>query len=93
MPAAARIFDPTNHPGLISGPGVANVLIGGMPAAVVLDSHTCGMPTPAGPHPPSPIVKGSLTVLIGGRSAARVGDVVGCGAQIVSGMWTVMIGG
>ncbi len=53
-----------------SGPGVATVLIGGQPAAVIGDSHTCGMPpapTGAGPHPPTTIVKGSKTVLIGGR--------------------------
>jgi uncharacterized Zn-binding protein involved in type VI secretion len=55
--------------------------------------HACAMPTPAGPHPPSPIVKGSATVLIGGRPAARVGDMSGCGAPIVMGMLTVEVGG
>ena len=93
MPMAARITDPTNHPGMISGPGVATVLIGGLPAAVVGDLHSCTMPPLAGPHPPSPIAKGSATVLIGGRPAARMGDVVGCGAQIVMGSPTVEIGG
>ena len=93
MPPAARILDPTGHPGMISGPGVQNVLIGGLPAAVVGDMHTCAMPPVAGPHPPTPIVKGSLTVLIGGRPAARMGDMSGCGAPIVMGMPTVQIGG
>jgi uncharacterized Zn-binding protein involved in type VI secretion len=51
------------------------------------------MPTPAGPHPPSPFAKGSLTVLIGGRPALRVGDMSGCGAPIVTGMSLVEIGG
>ena len=93
MAMAARVGDPTAHPGTIAGPGVPNVLIGGMPAAVVGDQHACAMPTPAGPHPPSPIAKGSATVLIGGRMAARVGDTSGCGAPITLGMLTVLIGG
>lgn len=93
MPPAARVSDPTGHPGMISGPGVATVLIGGMPAAVVGDLHTCSFPPPAGPHPPSPFPKGSTTVLIGGRPALRMGDMAGCGAPIVMGAPTVMIGG
>ena len=92
MPPAARINDPTGHPGLIAGPGVANVLVGGLPAAVVGDTHTCAMPPLAGPHPPTPISTGSATVLIGGRPAARVGDVSGCGAPIIAGIPTVLIG-
>lgn len=93
MPSAARVLDPTGHPGTITGPGIAIVLIGGMPAAVLGDLHACAMPPPAGPHPPSPIVKGSATVLIGGRGAARMGDLAGCGAPIVVGLPTVQIGG
>jgi uncharacterized Zn-binding protein involved in type VI secretion len=93
MPPAARITDPSGHPGMITGPGVPNVLIGGLPAAVMGDMHTCAMPPTAGPHPPSPLVKGSVTVLIGGRPAARLGDLSGCGAPIVMGHPTVLIGG
>lgn len=93
MPPAARITDPTGHPGMISGPGVPNVLIGGLPAAVLGDMHACAMPPLAGPHPPTPIAKGSATVLIGGRPAARMGDLTGCGAPIIMGMPTVQIGG
>ena len=93
MPPAARVTDPSGHPGIISGPGVPTVLIGGLPAAVMGDTHTCAMPPLAGPHPPTPIVKGSATVLIGGRPAARVGDLAGCGAPIIAGMPTVQIGG
>jgi uncharacterized Zn-binding protein involved in type VI secretion len=45
-------------------------------------------------HPPSTIIPpGSLTVLIGGVPAARTGDMAGCGAPIVMGCPTVMIGG
>ncbi len=93
MPFAARVGDPSGHPGMISGPGVATVLIGGMPAAVVGDMHVCAMPPLAGPHPPSPIALGSFTVLIGGRPAARVGDISGCGAPIIMGCLLVDIGG
>jgi uncharacterized Zn-binding protein involved in type VI secretion len=92
MPPAARVGDPTGHPGVVTGPGVPNVLIGGMPAAVVGDLHTCAFPPPA-VHPPTPFPKGSLTVLIGGRPALRMGDMAGCSAPIVMGALTVMIGG
>lgn len=90
---AARVTDATGHPGAITGPGVPNVLIGGLPAAVVGDTHACAMPTPAGPHPPTPSVKGSLTVLIGGRQALRMSDMSGCGAPVVAGLPNVLIGG
>jgi uncharacterized Zn-binding protein involved in type VI secretion len=93
MPFAARVGDPTGHPGIVTGPGVATVLVGGLPAAVVGDMHTCTMPPVAGPHPPSPIMLGSFTVLIGGRPAARMGDMSGCGAPIVMGCPLVEIGG
>ncbi len=93
MPFAARVTDPSGHPGIITGPGVATVLIGGLPAAVVGDMHSCAIPAPPGPHPPTPLVKGSLTVLIGGRPAIRMGDLAGCGAPIVFGLPTVEIGG
>ena len=93
MPPAARVTDPTSHPGTIAGPGIPTVLIGGMPAAVVNDTHVCALPPLAGPHPPNPIILGSATVLIGGMPAARVGDPTGCGATIISGMPTVEIGG
>lgn len=92
MPAAARLSDPTGHPGLIAGPGVPNVLIAKMPAAVVGTMHSCAFPgTP--PHPPTPFAIGSKTVLIGGRPALRMGDMAGCGAPIVAGAPTVLIGG
>lgn len=92
MAAAARVGDPTSHPGVVSGPGVPTVLIGGQPASVVGDLHTCSFPPPP-PHPPTAIVSGSSTVMIGSRPAARVGDSSACGATIVSGAWTVMVGG
>lgn len=92
MPLAARITDPTGHPGMVTGPGVATVLIGGMPAAVLGDMHACSFPPPAS-HPPTPFTIGSATVLVSGRPALRMGDVAGCGAPIVAGAPTVIVGG
>jgi uncharacterized Zn-binding protein involved in type VI secretion len=92
MPAAARVGDVTNHGGTITGPGAATVLIGGMPAAVVLDLHSCPIPA-ATPHlPVSPFLVGSATVFIGGKPALRVGDPALCGAAAVVGEMTVLIG-
>ena len=92
MPAAARVGDPTVHGGSVVGPGVATVIIAGLPAAVVGDVHACVIPSPP-PHPPTtPFVAGSATVLIQGRPALRVGDPCGCGAFVAVGSPTVMIG-
>ena len=93
MPPVARVTDPTAHPGLITGPGVPTVLIGGLPVAVAGDMHACAMPTPPGSHPPTPFPKGSLTVLIGGRPVLRMGDMAGCGAPIIAGALNVLVGG
>jgi uncharacterized Zn-binding protein involved in type VI secretion len=62
---AARIGDTTVTGDTITGPGVATVLIGGMPAAVMGDLVAGNACTGA-------ITMGSPTVLIGGRPAARV---------------------
>ncbi|MBC3883337.1 PAAR domain-containing protein [Undibacterium sp. LX40W] len=99
MPPASRITDmhvcPMVTPGLppiphvggpISGPCVPNVLIGSLPAAVLGDMCVCV-------GPPDSIVKGSATVLIGGKPAARIGDTTAHGGNIVLGFPTVMIGG
>lgn len=93
MPNAARVTDLSNHGGSVAGPGVATVLIGGKPAAVLGDLHVCVLP-PSGHQPTtSPFVAGSATVLIGGRPALRVGDACGCGAMVAVGEPTVQIGG
>lgn len=99
MPPAARLTDlhscPMQTPGLppvphvggpVVGPGVATVLIGKLPAAVLGDNAVCV-------GPPDVIVQGSATVLIGGRPAARVGDPTAHGGSIVLGCPTVIIGG
>jgi uncharacterized Zn-binding protein involved in type VI secretion len=93
LPFAARLTDVTGHPGVVGGPGVPTVLIGGLPAAVVVSTHICAFPPPAGPHPAAPFAKGSATVFIGGQPALRQGDVSSCGAPILSGAPTVLIGG
>ena len=93
MPGAARMFEPTNHPGIILGPGAKNVLINCLPAVRATDKHACLLPPTAGPHPPSTIVAGSTTVFIEGQPAARKGDAVGCGATILTGSLDVLIGG
>lgn len=99
MPPAARVTDmhscPMQTPGTppvphvggpISGPGVPNVRIGGMPAAVVGDVAVCT-------GPPDSITAGSSTVKISGRPAARVGDATAHGGTITAGLPTVRIGG
>ena len=93
MPPAARVGDPTGHPGTVGPPGVPTVLIGGLPAATVGTRHLCAFPG-VPPHPPTVILPpGCPTVLIGGLPAARMGDLSACGAPIVMGCPTVMIGG
>lgn len=91
MPAAARVGDVTNHGGAIVGPGVATVLIAGMPAAVVGDTHVCALP-PSGHQPTVSIFPaGSATVLIGGIPALRVTDACLCGAMAAVGAPAVII--
>ena len=72
--------------GPILSPGVPTVLIAGMPAAVMGDMCSCT-------GPPDSIVKGSATVMIGKKSAARMGDQTAHGGVIAVGAPTVIIGG
>ena len=91
MPAAARVGDVSNHGGTIVGPGVATVLIGGMPVAVAGDTHVCSLP-PSGHQPTVSVFPvGSTTVLISGMSALRVTDACICGAMAAVGEPTVII--
>lgn len=92
MPAAARVGDITNHGGTIAGPGVPNILIGGMPAAVAADIHVCALPPNTHQPTASPFPAGSATVFIGGKPALRTGDVCICGASAAVGEPTVIIG-
>jgi uncharacterized Zn-binding protein involved in type VI secretion len=92
---AARVTDMTSHGGQVIGPGVPNVLIGGLPAAVVGDQVVCPLADGTVPHVGGPITTGSATVRIGGRPAARVGDLIvetGPSSTIILGAPTVIIG-
>lgn len=66
---AARVTDLTATGDTITGPGVPNVLIEGMPASVMGDLVNGAACVGA-------VTQGSPTVLIGGRPAARVTSVV-----------------
>lgn len=73
----------------VGGPiviGCPTVLIGGLPAARVTDMAICT-------GPPDTIAMGSTTVMIGGMLAARLGDMTAHGGVIVTGDFTVLIGG
>lgn len=91
MPPAARVTDTTTHGGTITGPGVATVLISGMPAAVAGDLHMCTLPPNTHQPTVSPFPAGSGTVLIQGRPALRTTDTCGCGAAAAVGDPTVQI--
>lgn len=91
MPSAARVGDTTNHGGTITGPGVATVMIGGMPAAVAGDMHVCSLP-PTGHQPTlSSFPSGSTTVMAAGRPVLRTTDACICGAMVAVGAPTVII--
>jgi uncharacterized Zn-binding protein involved in type VI secretion len=96
MPPAARVGDVTAHGGVIVGPGAPNVLIGGLPAALVGDMHACPL-IDAAPHVGGPILPpGALTVLISGRPAAAMGGLCTCTGPpdtILLGAMNVLVGG
>ncbi len=91
MPPAARVTDTTTHGGTITGPGVATVLVKGMPAAVVGDLHVCSLPPNAHQPTVSAFPSGSGTVMIQGRPALRTSDTCACGAAAAVGEPTVVI--
>jgi len=70
--------------GPIIGPGVPNVLIGKLPAAVMGDMVTCV-------GPPDALIKGSTKVLISKRPAVRMGDSCAHGGTVILGWPTVLI--
>lgn len=91
MPPAVKVTDTSTHGGTILGPGVATVLVKGMPAAVVGDMHVCSLP-PNGHQPTvSAFPAGSGTVMVSGRPALRVSDTCICGAKSAVGAPTVQI--
>jgi len=85
----------TAHGGVIVT-GAPTTLIGGRPAARVLDQHVCPMVTVLVPHVGGPIIPPCSTqVLVGAMPQARVGDKAICLGPpdtIVQGDPTVLIG-
>jgi uncharacterized Zn-binding protein involved in type VI secretion len=86
MPAAPSPIPHVGGP--VLPPGSIQVLIGGMPAACVGDNCIC-----TGVGLMDSIVRGSVTVKIGGKFAARQGDTTSHGGSIVGFCPTVQIGG
>jgi uncharacterized Zn-binding protein involved in type VI secretion len=72
--------------GPILPPCSVNVFTGSLPQARVTDMCVCV-------GPPDVIVKGSMTVLVNGLPAARMGDITAHGGTIAIGHPTVLIGG
>ena len=96
---AARVTDPhlcplvdpalTPHVGLLVGPpGVANVLIGGLPAAPAPGNLVACTGTVQ-----DATLKGSTKVYVGGQMLARMGDQTLHGGVITAGCPTVLVGG
>ena len=71
--------------GPVIGPGCPTVLICNMPAATMGDMCMCV-------GPPDTIILGSTGVFIGGKMAARMGDMCAHGGMITMGAPTVLIG-
>lgn len=95
MKPAARVSDPHQCPmsvpvahvgGVIAGPGVASVRIAQLVAAT--EGTTCG----CGLGAPNRVAKGSSSVQIGGKPAARAGDPTSHGGSILLGCSSVVIG-
>lgn len=91
MPPAARVTDTTTHGGTITGPGVATVLVKGVPAAVAGDLHVCSLPPNTHQPTVSPFSGGSGSVMVQGRPALRTTDTCACGAGAAAGEPSVMI--
>lgn len=85
---AARKGDPIGHGGVITT-GSCDVLINGLPAAVVgLSQAVCTL------HPScQAVVAGSGTVFINNMPAAFCTGKVSCGSPITAGSPDVLIGG
>jgi uncharacterized Zn-binding protein involved in type VI secretion len=85
-------MDVSTNGGTIVGPGVATVLVGGMPAAVATDQHVCAIPPAVHLPTASPFPMGSTTVQVGGMPALRTTDTCICGAMAAVGEPTVTFG-
>lgn len=96
MPPAARLTDSTAHGPPLTGSGSVNVLIGGLPAwRAVADVHVCPLSSGPVPHVGGPVTVASISVMINGFPAARLGDTLvesGPPNTITGGCSTVNVG-
>lgn len=81
----ARLGDPSNHGGTITGNCSSTVLTDGIQTAHTGSLHSCPIPG----HGVTAIT-GTGVATIDGARKARVGDLAGCGAAISAGSPTVM---
>ena len=95
--AFARVGDQTSGhgaypPNVLGGPGSPDVLIEGVPAALVGDGTVS--PCVAPNHSPKTgvIQDGSPTATANGKKIARIGDPLSCGCIILGGGNTVGAG-
>ena len=87
MQNAGRVGDLTAHGGIMST-GSEDVYINGVPALIAgISVAPCAIG-----HGAAPVATGSGAVFINGFPVARLGDLTGCGAVIVTGSDNVYIG-
>lgn len=89
MPAASRKGDADNGGSSVRSSTASTVFINGKPAAIVGSTNS----SHDDDHGPSSIVRGSGTVKIENKPAARKGDPYGCGHSLIEGSDNVTIGG
>jgi uncharacterized Zn-binding protein involved in type VI secretion len=75
MPGVSRV-GVDSAGGIITGPGVATVVVNGSPISIIGDSVT---PHKTGPHLSAKMITGSATVFAGGVGVVRYGDAASCG--------------
>ena len=80
----ARLGDVSSHGGTVVT-GSITAFVNGRPVARMCDMHVCPIPG----HGVTPIATGSLDTSTDCRPNARLGDIAGCGAVIVTGSLNV----
>ena len=93
----ARVGDQTSGhgpypPNVLGGPGSSDVLIEGVPAALVGDGTVTPCIAPNSKDLDGVIMEGSPTASANGKAIARIGDPLSCGCIILGGGNTVGAG-
>ncbi|MEP0846985.1 MAG: PAAR domain-containing protein [Phycisphaerae bacterium] len=92
MAPASTAYTQGLHAAVAAAAGAVMTAIAGS-----ADVHTCPVPSPAPPHGPGVVTRGSATVRVNGLPAVREGDKVfeACGGAdaIATGCVSVMVGG